>query len=767
MSDAHRKAFVAESEEGITELNNALLDLESDPDDDEAMDSIFRIAHTLKGNASAMGYESVSELAHEMEDLLDEVREGDIEVDIELMDLLFDSVDYLDAMVGDIAEDGETDIDASGVEADLREKMETGSVGGDSGGGSDDEAAAEDADDADDDGEADETEEVDEAEEVDEETDEQHEERSETTDETAEDGEPATPADAGGAAIAVDDIPETIADTELETSEAVYRAEVGLGDTEMPGVEAIFIMQEIENAYDRIGTQPAQETIEDGDFEETFDVFVIDISASEIEGILSELGKVEFASVSPVTPNVDDPMTVTEAIEGGAASETAAAESDSDTDDADDTDADDADDTTESDESDDESEESESSDSSDDSDDSGGGRSSPGSSDRSGPGGSGSDETDIQSVRVDVNQLDELYNLVEQLVTSRIKLRREMEREGIDSDNLDELDKITGNLQDTAMDMRLIPLSKIVDTFPRLVRDVARETGKQVNFTVTGEDIELDRTILTEIRDPLIHVLRNAVDHGVEPPEEREKKGKDPTGNVSLTATRDRDHVNIEVSDDGAGLDPEMLKQKAIEKGVKTESELERMEESEIYDLVFHPGFSTAEEVTDVSGRGVGMDVVHNTVKQLDGTVNVESELGEGTTVTLRLPVTVAIVKVMFVEVGGTEYGIPVKNIAEVTRADDIRTTKGDEIIDHDDEIYPILRLSEALDEPSSVNGDGMLLRIREEHRKVALHCDKVIDQEEVVVKPLEGVLSGIPGLSGTAVLGDGDVVAVLDVVTL
>jgi Chemotaxis protein histidine kinase and related kinases len=370
-------------------------------------------------------------------------------------------------------------------------------------------------------------------------------------------------------------------------------------------------------------------------------------------------------------------------------------------------------------------------------------------------------------VRVDVNQLDELYNLVEQLVTSRIKLRREMEREGIDSDNLDELDKITGSLQDTAMDMRLIPLSKIVDTFPRLVRDVARETGKQVNFTVTGEDIELDRTILTEIRDPLIHVLRNAVDHGVEPPEEREKKGKDPTGNVSLTATRDRDHVNIEVADDGAGLDPEMLKQKAIDKGVKTESELERMEQSEIYDLVFHPGFSTAEEVTDVSGRGVGMDVVHNTVKQLDGTVNVESELGEGTTVTLRLPVTVAIVKVMFVEVGGTEYGIPVKNIAEVTRANDVRTTKGDEIIDHDDEIYPILRLSDALDEPSSVNGDGMLLRIREEHRKVALHCDKVIDQEEVVVKPLEGVLSGIPGLSGTAVLGDGDVVAVLDVVTL
>ena len=770
MSDAHRKAFVAESEEGITELNNALLDLESDPDDDDAMDSIFRIAHTLKGNASAMGYESVSELAHEMEDLLDEVREGDIDVDIELMDLLFDSVDYLDAMVSDIAEDGETDIDASGVEADLREKMETGSVGDNDEEGDDEAAAADDTADEPDDMASDEAATESANETVDDADSDTAEAVDDETDPEATADDPADDPDGDETeTIAIDDLPDEIADAELETSEAVYRAEIGLGDTEMPGVEAIFIMQEIEEGYDRIGTDPEQDMIEDGDFDETFDVFVVDISASEIEGILGELGKVEFASVSPVTPNVDDPMTVTEAVDAAGGAVDADAEPTAESDDADTEPATAADDESDTAERDDPSSDADSDtdDSSDSSDDSESGRSSPDSGGRSGPSSSSSDDADIQSVRVDVNQLDELYNLVEQLVTSRIKLRREMEREGIDSDNLDELDKITGNLQDTAMDMRLIPLSKIVDTFPRLVRDVARETGKQVNFTVTGEDIELDRTILTEIRDPLIHVLRNAVDHGIEPPEEREQKGKEPTGNVSLTATRDRDHVNIEVADDGAGLDPEMLKEKAIEKGVKTESELERMEESEIYDLVFHPGFSTAEEVTDVSGRGVGMDVVHNTVKQLDGTVNVESELGEGTTVTLRLPVTVAIVKVMFVEVGGTEYGIPVKNIAEVTRANDVRTTKGDEIIDHDDEIYPILRLSDALDEPSSVNGDGMLLRIREEHRKVALHCDKVIDQEEVVVKPLEGVLSGIPGLSGTAVLGDGDVVAVLDVVTL
>jgi len=765
MSDAHRKAFVAESEEGITELNNALLDLESDPDDDDAMDSIFRIAHTLKGNASAMGYESVSELAHEMEDLLDEVRDGSIPVDTELMDLLFDSVDYLDAMVGDIAEDGETDIDASGVEADLREKLETGSLSGGGGGGSDGGSAdteSTDTSDADSDAEA--TAEADaDAATADAEPD-------DATDDTAADAADADADDTDTADdTAVDDtaepadtaaLPDSLADVELDTGQAVYRATVGLGETEMPGVEAIFIMQEVDGSYDTIATEPDRDTIEDGDFEDTFDIFVIDTSGDEIEGILSGLGKVDTATVSPITITASEPMSV------ASAAEQAGTVTDSTADDGDDDSAADAEATADDDESDAAGDDSDDDDSGDDSSSSSG-RSGPSSSGRSGPSSSGSDDADIQSVRVDVNQLDELYNLVEQLVTSRIKLRREMEREGIDSDNLDELDKITGNLQDTAMDMRLIPLSKIVDTFPRLVRDVARETGKEVNFTVTGEDIELDRTILTEIRDPLIHVLRNAVDHGIEPPEVREENGKERTGNVSLTATRDRDHVNIEVADDGAGLDTEMLKEKAIEKGVKTEAELEQMEDNEIYELIFHPGFSTAEEVTDVSGRGVGMDVVQNTVKQLDGTIHVESELGEGTVVTLRLPVTVAIVKVMFVEVGGTEYGIPVKNIAEVTRATDIRTTKGDEIIEHDDQIYPILRLGEALDEPTSVNGDGMLLRIRDEHRQVALHCDKVIDQEEVVVKPLEGVLSGIPGLSGTAVLGDGDVVAVLDVVTL
>jgi len=432
--------------------------------------------------------------------------------------------------------------------------------------------------------------------------------------------------------------------------------------------------------------------------------------------------------------------------------------------------------------------------------------------------------------------LDDLYGLVEQLVTSRIKLRREMEEAGIDSENLDELDKISSNLQNTVMDMRLIPLSSVVDTFPRLVRDLARDQDKQVDFEIDGRDIELDRTILTEIRDPLVHILRNAVDHGIESPAEREAAGKDPTGHIELRASRERDHVNIVVEDDGAGIEADDLREMAVEEGVKTPAEAEALDDSEARELIFHPGLSTNEEVTDVSGRGVGMDVVRTTVKQLDGTVSLTSTPGEGSRFELRLPVTVAIVQVMFVKVDGTEYGIPIKNIAEVSRAGNTETVNKQEVVRHDGDIYPVIHLREVLqddataggptpaaadgghpedgadgaeasgadgttaggtdaadpDAPSGADGPdesgdpddhggatgagdilqrdgdgGMLVRIREETRPVALHCDEVLHQEEVVVKPLEGILSGIPGLSGTAVLGDGDVVTILDVETL
>jgi two-component system chemotaxis sensor kinase CheA len=770
--DSHRAAFVAEAEDGITDLNNALLALEADPEDAEAMDDVFRVAHTLKGNAAAMGYEDVSDFGHALEDLLDAVRQGDREVTPELMDLLFEGVDAVEAMVSEIADTGDVSTDPSDLESRLREMEEHGTVGGDADGddaGADDsadpEAAAE--DDADDGAESDADEEVPDV------------------------SVPEPPAAAA-------DLPDPVA-----------YADVTIGDAQMPGVDAALVLQALDEQFDGHVTDPAPEALEDGEYDESFDAFVGGDDPEVVAEGLRALTQVEAATAVAVggddaTESADSDAESADADAEAEALEPADADSvEDDAEDAPEPAATDADEETEP--SDDGGDAEQSDDAESPSDDSG---SSGGSDSKSGD--------EIKSIRVDVDQVDELYGLVEQLVTSRIKLRREIEGTDAESDALDELDKLASSLQDTAMDMRLIPFSQVSDSFPRLVRDISRDLDKRIDFEIEGDDVELDRTILTEMRDPLVHVLRNAVDHGIESPEEREAAGKDPTGHVSLTAERERDHVIIEVSDDGGGLDPDQLREKAVDEGVKSREAVEAMEDDEVYDLVFHPGFSTAEEVTDVSGRGVGMDVVRTTARDLDGSVSIESEPGEGSTVRFRLPVTVAIVKVMFVDVGGTEYGIPIKSIAEVARADDVEEVHGDEVVRHEDDLYPVVRLNERLGEvdanaaeasaaeasgtgsPAADGGiaadeagddgfvpadptapgsepdgageptdNGMLVRIREETRKAALHCDAVLDQEEVVVKPLDGPLSGTPGLSGTAVLGDGDVVAVLDVVSL
>ncbi|MFB6078464.1 MAG: ATP-binding protein [Halarchaeum sp.] len=719
MSGPHHDAFVAEAEDGITTLNNALLALEDDPSDAAAMDEVFRVAHTLKGNAGAMGYDPLQGLAHALEDLLDAVRDGDVEVTPALMDQLFEGVDLLEAMVADVAEDGETTRDASDVETALR-----GAIDG----------APADADD---------------------------------TDDESDDAAGGESTDEDGATDGVADAPERALGVTTTDDEGLFRARVTLSESDMPGVDAMFVLEALEADCPGFVTDPEREAVEDGDFEESFDCYLAAASAADVADALDAITQVEAVDVARVDVAAAETA-------GGTAAE-ADADGDETTDGADaPVAAADADDAAAADGAGGEDDAA-----ADDSDADAGGDESGDGDDAGRRGGD-----DITSVRVDVEQLDDLYGLVEQLVTVRIKLRREIGGEsGRDSDNLEELEKISSNLQETVMDMRLVPLSAVVETFPRLVRDLARGTDKRVNFEMEGTDIELDRTILTEIRDPLMHLLRNAVDHGIEPPEEREAAGKDPTGEVTLSATQERDHVLVSVSDDGGGLDVERIREKAVAKGVKSRPEVEAMDDEDVYDLVFHPGFSTNEEVTDVSGRGVGMDVVHTTVTQLDGTVSVDSAPGEGTTVTLRLPVSLAIVKVLFVEVDGAEFGVPVKNVAEVARAERIDVAHGEEVVEHDGDIYPVIRLREELrgvasatdggtddyaDAADATAGEsGMLLRVHTDHRPVCLHCDAVVDQEEVVVKPLEGVLSGTRGISGTAVLGEGDVVPILDVGSL
>ena len=661
MNDEYLDTFVRESEENIVELNNSLLDLENDPSDREAIDLIFRTAHTLKGNFGAMGFTRAADLAHAIEDLLDEIREGRMAVTPEVMDLVFAGVDEIESILAEIEEDGETSADPAETIEALRVAIEedAGEAGGADG--------TEDGEGAPEDGEA-------------APGDEEASDRAGVIDEFLEDGGPV--ADDGD----------------------LFRVRVNLPDSDMKGVDGMLVLEAVTGAFELHRCDPAREEIEDGEYDDGFDLLVEAAATDDVDAFFADLSKVETADV--------------EAVEARATGATADSEREA----ADDEDVE---------------------------------RASP---------------NEIKSIRVDVGQLDDLYSLVEQLVTSRIKLRRSIQGsdDGAASDNLDELDKITASLQDTVMDMRLIPLRKVVNTFPRLVRDLARSQDKELDFAMEGTDIELDRTILDEISDPLMHVLRNAVDHGIEPPEEREAAGKPRQGRIQLRASRERDHVDVVVEDDGGGLDADTLRRKAVEKGVRTESEVEAMDDEAVYDLIFHPGFSTSEEVTDVSGRGVGMDVVRSTVTHLDGSVSVSSDPGEGTTVTLRLPVTVAIVRVLFIEVADRVFGLPIKAIDEITQVGGIKTVNGDPMIEHGDSIYPVLDLRARLtDAAPSANGDGMLLRIKQSDRPVALRCDAVDRQEEVVIKPLEGELKDVPGMSGTAVVGDGKVVPIIDVVSL
>ena len=717
MNDDHIHAFVSECRESITDLNNALLTLEDDPENDEAIESVFRTAHTLKGNFGAMGFSDASELAHVLEDLLDEIRDGEIEVTPEIMDAAFEGVDRIETIVDEIDQEGESRTNPDATTARLREAIEGGVSDGE---GDDDEAA----------------------------------------DDGGKGGDPSF-AHAESAPT-------------IEGAGGLVHCLIEVDPEGMLGVDGMLVLEPLAERFEGIETAPARDEIEEGEYDGAFDVFVPDAGVDAIGAELDAIGAVEAFELSAVGDGSGTPGGT--AI-GGAEPPDAAPEGDEPTesDDVGDGEADPVDTG--------DGERAEE-DTAGEADESGGAGGS--------SGGATAGGNDISSVRVDVDRLDELHSLVEQLVTGRITIRRAIEDGDVEaaSTSLNDFDKVTSKLQNTVMDMRLIPLRRVVSNLPRVVRDVARSQGKEIDFEMRGQDIELDRSILTEIEDPLIHILRNAVDHGIESPEEREAAGKPREGTIELDAARQRDHVTITVSDDGGGIDPDAMREKAIEEGVIPEAEAEAMSDDEAYDLVFHPGFSTAGEVTDVSGRGVGMDVVHSTVEQLDGTVTVDSTPGEGTTVELRLPVSVAIVNVLFVEVGDQEYGIPIKNIDELTHAGDTETVNGTEVVRHDDEVYPVIRLDEALEidddefgsgedtavatDGGGVDGDGatgaggeMLVRIRESVRPVALQCDSFSDQEEVVVKPLEGSLSGIPGLSGTAILGDGNIVPILDVVSL
>jgi len=390
----------------------------------------------------------------------------------------------------------------------------------------------------------------------------------------------------------------------------------------------------------------------------------------------------------------------------------------------------------------------------------------------------GADAAASQTMRVDVRKLDELINLVGELVLERnrlVQLSRDLSRRRMDTETLDSalnlstarLSFITEELQAAGLRTRMVPIDAVFRKFPRLVRDVARTLQKEVELLVSGEETEIDKTMVELIGDPLVHLVRNSLDHGMEMPDARETAGKPRQGTIRLEAQQEGDQIVISVLDDGAGIDPERVLRKAIENGLTTPERARSLSQREILDFIFLPGFSTAEKVNDLSGRGVGMDVVRTNLRKMNGTIDLESKLGRGTNVRLRLPLTLAILPVLLVEVAEEIYALPLRAVIETARIEskEVHRLEGREVLCLRGQTLPLLRLGRMFESKArpdaQVADKAVILGVGE--RRVALLVDQLLGQESTVIKPLGSYLHNCASLAGATISGDGRVRLVLD----
>ncbi len=383
------------------------------------------------------------------------------------------------------------------------------------------------------------------------------------------------------------------------------------------------------------------------------------------------------------------------------------------------------------------------------------------------------------TIRVNVERLDELLNIASELVLGRNRLMQvnsefALEYEGTKfsrdlADAAKQVDLMTNELQLVVMKTRMVKIGKVFNRFPRLVRDLARETNKDINLIIKGEDTELDKTLIEEINDPLVHLVRNSVDHGIELPEKRKELGKDTKGTITLSAEQEGNQIIITVDDDGKGIDPELIKEKAISKGLISREKTKEFTKQDMYNLIFLPGFSTAEKVTNVSGRGVGMDVVKTNVTKLRGIIGVESAIGKGTKIIVKLPLTLAIIPGMMVKVKSETVIIPINSVIEAFRVhiEDIHTINGNEAIKRRDSVIPLVGIEDLLYGDEQKDNKKIwqyVVVVGLAEKRFGIKVDELLGQKEVVIKSLGGYLGNINGIAGSTIMGDGTVVMIIDI---
>ena len=716
--------FIDEAKEHLENLNTQIMNLEQDGENMDTINEIFRAAHSLKGMSGTMGFKRMQTLTHDMENVFSKVRDGNIKVSTGMVDVLFQCLDALDqyvSLIQETADEGENDNadlikalnDLLADEGGLGETGTAEGAGASNATGSGEKSAS---------------------------------------GATGDSGAVSANADASGSEtpgenpkhkwkkIKIGNVEKSaIEDAEKEGLFA-YGISIFVQDScLLKAARAFLVFRAIEELGEVILSVPSVQDIEDERFDKDFSViFLTDQPLDKVLAAIKNVSEIEDAVGDRV---VFGPAEAA----GGAASASGSASAKGDV-------------------------------------------AAPGAdkgvagmaqgaakpANAAKPEGKKAMGKPVvnRTVRVDIEKLDSLMNLVSELIISKNSLVSVAETEiGAGSlafnEQIEYLESVTTSLHESVMKVRMVPIESVVTKFPRMIRDLSKKLDKKMELYMTGEDTELDRTVVDEIGDPLMHLLRNSADHGLESAEVRAKRGKPEVGSIFLDAYQDGNNVVIEVRDDGNGIDVEAVKAKAVEKGKITQEQADAMSEKEAIDLLFQPSFSTAKQVSDVSGRGVGLDVVKSKIESLSGEVEVRTRLGEGSTFTIRLPLTLAIIQTLMVIVGGEKYAISLGSIQTIESipVKEVKTVQGKEVIYLRGNVIPLVRLTNELEVESmnAPDADLLVLIAKKGDRYAGIVVDEMIGQMEIVIKSMGKFIGKSRLISGATILGNGEVALILD----
>ena len=689
--------FLDETREHLQNLNTQILELEADPEGEDTIKEIFRAAHSLKGMAGTMGYKRMQNLTHDMENVFTEVRNGNIKVRPDMIDVLFKCLDALEEYTDNIqttADEGTNDNEAliKQLNGILNEK-----------GGAGKSSSA-----------------------------------------VSEVKKPIAPEEGDRwDAIVLDDSQINVIKEAQHMGKKVYGLNVTIQEScILKAARAFLVFKAVEERGEIIVSDPSAQDVEDEKFDKEFTLIIL--SDAEIDEIIqaaesvSEIEKAEGGSIVleknkhykagndaavadvPEVPEPEQKENVSVMAAEPAANAVV--------------------------------------------------QSAPAKADNKKQ--TSNKPVVNRTVRVDIEKLDSLMNLVSELIIAKNSLVSASSQEQVGAHNsfdeqIEYLESVTTNLHESVMKVRMVPIESVVNKFPRMIRDLSKKLGKKMELYMTGEDTELDRTVVDEIGDPLMHLLRNSADHGLESAEIRAERGKPAVGSIFLDAYQEGNNVVIEVRDDGNGIDVEAVKNKAIERGAITPEQAANMTDKEVIGLLFLPSFSTAKQVTDVSGRGVGLDVVKSKIESLSGEVEVKSVLGEGSTWIIRLPLTLAIVQALMVVVGNEKYAIPLGMIQtlEDIPPTDVKLVQNKEVINLRGTVIPLIYLNEVLDVESKKAEDESLIVVivKKGDQLAGLVIDELIGQQEIVIKSLGKYIRQCKFISGATILGDGEIALILD----